>query len=123
MLRKIEHVGIMVSDMDRSIRFYTEVLGLTLRERVHLNERTELAFLRLGESEVELIAPKEGVPVEGRVHHLAFTVDDINAALARIKAAGAEWIDAEPREVLDGCKIAFFKGPDGELLELFQRPR
>ncbi|MCC7355362.1 MAG: VOC family protein, partial [Anaerolineae bacterium] len=72
MLQKVEHVGIQVRDLDRSIKFYTEVLGLTLRKRVRLNETTELAFLPLGESEIELICKSTEYTFaqEGIVNHL-----------------------------------------------------
>jgi lactoylglutathione lyase len=122
-LKKAEHVGIRVSDMDRSIAWYTQVLGLTLRKRVRMNEETELAFLPIGEVELELIFKTNQPPEpkrEGVVHHLAFTVDDVAEALSRLREHGVELINEEPiyREKLS-AQIAFFYGPDGERLELF----
>lgn len=124
MLKKAEHVGIMVSDMDRSIRFYTEVLGLSLRERVWLNEATELAFLPVGDTEIELVYKKSGFAhvSDGTVNHLAFTVEDIEAVLAHLRSHGVELIHQEPLSLpAIGARIAFFYGPDRERLELFQR--
>ena len=121
---KMEHVGIMVNDMDESLAFYQNVLGLKLRNREWLNDTVELAFLYFPEQpsvEIELVF---GVQVEneGIVNHLAFTVEDIEAELVRFKEAGVKLIDEEPRSILkDNVKIAFFSGPNGEKLELVER--
>jgi lactoylglutathione lyase len=121
MLRKVEHVGIQVRNLDRSIKFYTEVLGLPLRQRVRLNETTELAFLPLGESEIELICKSTEYTFakEGIVHHLTFRVDDVAGMLDHLRKHGVELIHEQPL-VLEklGVRIAFFWGPDGEKLEL-----
>jgi lactoylglutathione lyase len=121
MLKQIEHVGIQVRDLDRSIRFYTEVLGLKLRRRVRLNETTELAFLPLGESEIELICKSTEYTFakEGIVNHLTFRVDDVAGTLEHLRKHGVELIHQQPL-VLEtlGSRIAFFWGPDGEKMEL-----
>ena len=121
---KIEHVGIMVKDMDESLAFYQNILGLELRNRVWLNDTVELAFLFFPEQpsvEIELVY---GDPVEGEgiVNHLAFTVENIEAELVRLKEAGVKLDDEEPRVILNNTvKIAFFQGPNGETLELVER--
>jgi lactoylglutathione lyase len=121
---KMEHVGIMVKNMDESLAFYQNILGLELRNREWLNESVELAFLFFPEQpsvEIELVY---GVPVEneGIVNHVAFTVENIEAELVRLKEAGVTLIDEEPLTVLNGTvKIAFFYGPNGEKLELVER--
>ena len=124
MLRKVEHAGIQVRNLDRSIKFYTEVLGLPLRKRVRLNETTELAFLPLGEFEIELICKSTDYTYakEGIVHHLGFAVDDVAGVLDRLRRHGVELIHEQPvfLEKMD-VHIAFFWGPDGEKLELLQR--
>ncbi|MBS4176636.1 VOC family protein [Lederbergia citrea] len=120
----MEHVGIMVNDMEESLTFYQNILGLKLRNREWLNDTVELAFLYFPEQpsvEIELVF---GVQVEneGIVNHLAFTVNDIEAELIRFKEAGVKLIDEEPRSILnDNVKIAFFHGPNGEKLELVER--
>lgn len=122
MLRKVEHVGIQVRNLDRSIKFYTEVLGLALRKRIRLNETTELAFLPLGESEIELICKSTAYTFakEGIVNHLAFRVDDVAGSLEHLREHGVELIHEQPLFVEKlGTRIAFFWGPDGEKLELF----
>ena len=123
MLHKIEHVGIQVRDLDRSIKFYTEVLGLTLRRRVRLNETMELAFLPLGESEIELIckSAEYTFAMEGIVNHLTFRVDDVAGILDHLRKHGVELIHQQPLALdMLGSRIAFFWGPDGEKLELFE---
>ncbi|HZG74940.1 MAG TPA: VOC family protein [Paenibacillus sp.] len=125
-MKKLEHIGIMVKNMDESIAFYTDILGMNLDRRVALNEEVELSFLTFpGQEsvEVELIGRFDGsLSADGIVNHLAFTVDDIEGEIARLQAAGVSMIDTTPRTILNGIKIAFFYGPNGEKLELFQHP-
>ena len=120
----MEHVGIMVNDMDESLAFYQNILGLELRNREWLNGSVELAFLFFPEQpsvEVELVYGGK-VEKEGIVNHLAFTVKNIEAELLRFKEAGVKLVDEEPRSILnDTVKIAFFQGPNGEKLELVER--
>lgn len=122
MLQKIEHIGIHVRDLDRSIKFYTEVLGLTLRERIRLDETVEVAFFPLGESEIELICKSTEYTFakEGIVNHLTFRVDDVAGILDHLREHGVELIHQQPLVIEGlGARIAFFWGPDGEKLELF----
>ncbi|NOU96570.1 VOC family protein [Paenibacillus sp. LMG 31456] len=124
MIRKLEHIGVKVKDMDASVRFYTEVLGMKLRKRAKLQDGVELGFLSFPDSdniEIELIGRgHDGLPNESIVHHIAFTVTDIQAEIDRLKSFGVELMDETPRTILDGDLIAFFFGPDGERLEFFQ---
>ena len=121
---KMEHVGIMVNDMDESLAFYQNILGLELRNREWLNDKVELAFLFFPEQpsvEIELVSGNK-VENEGIVNHLAFTVENIEAELLRLKGAGVKLVDEEPRSILNNTvKIAFFQGPNGEKLELVER--
>lgn len=125
-VKKLEHIGLMVKDMDESIQFYTEIVGMKLDRRVALDNGVELSFLIFpGQEsvELELIGRfDETLTESGIVNHIAFTVEDIDGEVARLKAAGVRMIDEEPRTILNGVKIAFFYGPSGERLELFQRP-
>lgn len=122
MLSKIEHVGLEIADLDRSVKFYTEILGLSLVDTADLGDLT-IAFLQVGESQVELLCRKERNEAYGRdgsFAHLAFTVDDIDACVAKLRANGVTCTFDSPKEILGGCKIFFFKGPDNETLEFFQ---
>ncbi|SEN83464.1 VOC family protein [Paenibacillus sp. OV219] len=124
-VRKLEHVGVMVSNLEDSIKFYTEVVGLKyLYTLTHNNGVIRLGFLAGAdgqESEVELI---EGYPgelsEEGRTHHLAFTVDDVEAELERIKGLGVPLKETEITTLSNGARYFFFYGPDREYLEMFQ---
>lgn len=124
-VRKIEHTGIMVKQLETSIRFYEEVIGMKLTDTLtHTNGVLRLAFLRFpgaDESEIELIEGySDALPAEGIVHHIAFTVDDIDAEFARIQSLGSvELIDQEIVTLPNGSRYFFFKGPDGEWLEFF----
>jgi lactoylglutathione lyase len=124
-VKKLEHVGVMVKDIEASIKFYTEVIGMELRGRLlHTNGVIRLAFLNFPgakESEVELIEGyNAGLPAEGKVHHIAFTVDNLEAEVERIKALGVKCIDQEITTLPDGSRYFFFEGPDGEWLEFFE---
>ncbi|PZE20705.1 VOC family protein [Paenibacillus xerothermodurans] len=124
MIRKLEHIGVMVKDMDVSIDFYTEVLGMRLVQRTALKDGVELGFLSFPDSEhvqIELIGRgHDGLPDNGIVHHIAFTVSDIQSEIDRLKSLGVKLMDETPRTILEGDLIAFFFGPDGERLEFFQ---
>lgn len=127
-VRKIEHVGIMVRSLEISIPFYVETLGLRhVETSVHTNGVIRLAFLSFPDhpdTEVELIEGFTGeLAPAGRVHHLAFTVDDIEAEYARLRQLDVEGLDARITTLPNGSRYFFFKGPDEESIELFQSTR
>jgi len=124
-VRKIEHVGIMVTNIERSVAFYRDVLGLEpLGTLDHGNGAIKLAFLGspgAKETQVELVEGYGGsVAEEGKVHHIAFTVDDLDAEIARISKLGVTFIDPDVTALPNGARYRFFYGPDGEWVELFQ---
>lgn len=124
-VKKIEHVGVMVRNMDVSIKFYTEVVGLVhQRTMLHTNGVIKLGFLAFpgtSETVVELIEGYNGeLPAEGRVHHIAFTVEDLVAEVERIRGLNVELRDKEITTLPDGARYFFFYGPDGEFLEFFE---
>ncbi len=120
LLEKIEHVGIYVSDLDKSVAFYQDVLGLELKSMKEV-EAGRIAFMQIGDSQLELLGfPSTYERVAGVVDHLAFTVRDIDAVYQRLKEKNIELIDPEPKSIFGGCRILFFYGPDKERLELFQ---
>ena len=131
MLTRIHHVGIAVADLDESIERYRAVLGAELVHRaVNEKEGLEAAFLRTGEGEVELMTATRPESPVGKflakrgpgLHHVAYGVSDIAAALADARAAGLELIDSEPRMGMHGTLIAFVhpKSMGGVLTELVQ---
>ena len=116
MLGAIDHTGIAVADLEQSLAFYRDVLGLPLVHRETLPEQgVEAALLDVGDSHVELIAPlgpETGVArfLEQRgpgLHHVAYRVDDIEATLASLSAAGVRLIDERPRTGIRGSRVAF----------------
>ncbi len=114
--RGIHHVGVAVEDLDEAVRTYERLFGGRLEHRARVEEQgVDAASLRVGESRVELLAALgEDTPV-GRflakrgpgLHHVAYEVADIHAALAGLADAGAELIDAEPRRGMFGLEVAF----------------
>ncbi|WP_137789952.1 VOC family protein [Bacillus sp. E(2018)] len=122
MITGIEHTGIMVSNMENSIKFYTEVLGLDLLDRFdHTSVPVELAFLGVeGKVLVELIAGYTGsVTNEGKVHHIAFSVKNIEEQYELLQKKDVVMKDKEITELPNG-KYFFFYGPDEESLEFFE---
>jgi methylmalonyl-CoA/ethylmalonyl-CoA epimerase len=130
-VRGIHHVGVAVTDLEESIHRYLAVLGAELVHRaINEKEGLEAAFIRTGEGEVELMrATRDDSPV-GKflakrgpgLHHVAFAVEDIEAALAQAREAGLELIDAVPRHGMHGGRIAFVhpKSMGGVLTELVE---
>ncbi len=132
MLTRIDHIGIAVENIGEALAFFEQALGLPL-ERVDSEEggRTDVAFMPVGSSDVELVEPKDtdsGLAKylakrgEG-IHHICFQVDDIDAALARLKEHGAQLIDETPRTNARGQRYAFIhpKSAHGVLIELYQK--
>ena len=114
--RSVHHVGVAVTDLDEALATYTGLLGGTLEHRdLLLDQGVEAASVRFGESRVELLAPTGSETPVGRflskrgpgMHHIAYEVDDVRAALADLAAAGAELIDETPRPGLFGMQVAF----------------
>ena len=127
----IDHVGVAVSDLDRSIALYEGTFGMPLVHRETVAEQgVEAALLDVGDGHVELLSPlgpetAVGKFVERRgegLHHVAYRVGDIEAALARLSEAGLELIDSEPRIGIRKSRVAFLhpKSTGGVLTELVQ---
>lgn len=124
--RRMDHVGVMVKDIDASIAFYTDILGFQLKGRTpHSNGVIELAFLGFGasdETELELIQGyNSSLPAEGRVHHFAIHITDVEAEFDRLKKLDVKFIDDGITTLPNGYKYFFVEGPEGEWIELFQR--
>jgi methylmalonyl-CoA/ethylmalonyl-CoA epimerase len=133
MIKKVDHIAVVVPNLDEATKFWVEALGLTL-ERVESvpREGVEVAFLPVGESEIELLQPTDpesGVAryLEKRgagLHHICLEVDDIAATLARLQAAGVPLINETANVSESGKQYAFVhpKGTGGVLVELYQLP-
>lgn len=127
---KIDHIGIVVSDIREALKVYQAALGLPLREVMEVpDQKVEVAFLPVGESNIELVQPLSddtGIAKflrergEG-IHHICLEVKDIESALAQLKAHDVQLIDEEPRQGAHG-RVAFVhpKGAHGVLIELVE---
>jgi methylmalonyl-CoA/ethylmalonyl-CoA epimerase len=133
MIRKIDHVGIAVQDLEKQTAFYRDVLGLEFEGFEDLPERgLRIGVFNVGGVQIELLQPtvpdnavakfieKSG---EG-IHHLAFTVDDAAGELERLSAAGVQLIDSKPRSGAGDARVAFLnpKSTFRVLMELCERP-
>jgi len=131
---KIDHVGIAVKSIAESLPYYRDVLGLEyLGEEVVAEQKVKVAFLKLGDSRLELLEPtSQDSPISGflekrgsGIHHICVRVDSVESALTSHQKAGAQLIDTKPRIGAHGMRIAFVhpKSTSGVLLELSEKPR
>jgi methylmalonyl-CoA/ethylmalonyl-CoA epimerase len=131
MLSVIDHVGVAVAELESAVGFYRDVLGMPLVHRETVPDQgVDAALLDVGDGHVELIAPlgpDTGVArfLERRgpgLHHVAYRVPDIDAALASLTAAGVRLIDQRPRTGIRNSRVAFVH-PDstgGVLMEIVE---
>ncbi len=132
MVTKIDHIGIAVRNLDETLKFYEDILGIKcVSTEVVEEQKVKVAFLPIGDTEVELLeSTEEDGPVakfiekkgEG-IQHIAYKVDDIEKAIEELKEKGIKLIDEKPRYGAGGAKIAFLhpKSTFGVLIELCQR--
>jgi methylmalonyl-CoA/ethylmalonyl-CoA epimerase len=129
---KIDHLGIAVKDLAEAVKSY-EALGFAVDATHEVpTERVRAAFLPAGESHLELLEPTDPTSVIARflekrsgLHHVCVLVEDIEAALAELKARGVPVLDETPRIGAGGCRVAFVhpRGAAGVLLELKEQAR
>lgn len=127
----INHIAIVVSDLDEARSFWVQALGLQLERIEEIEEEAvKVAFLAVGDGEIELVQPtteESGVAryLQRRgpgMHHLCLEVPDLEAALARLRSYDIELINETPRESRDGRRYAFIhpRSTQGVLVELYQ---
>ncbi|MBN1889243.1 MAG: methylmalonyl-CoA epimerase [Thermoflexales bacterium] len=132
-VKRIDHIAVAVENLDQSCGFWEQVLGLHVHEVRNVPEQAvDVAFLPVGESEIELVKPvtedsgiAKWMAKRGPgIHHICLEVDDIRQALADMAAKGVQLIDAEPRLGAGGKLYAFVhpKSTGGVLVELYQAP-
>ncbi|WP_026672015.1 VOC family protein [Alkalihalobacterium bogoriense] len=123
-IQKIEHVGIMVSNYDKSVRFYNETVGLDVLTELKIEGGPQLAFLgskQSGHIYLEIVETlDQPFPTEGRVHHVAFTVSDLASEIQTLQEKGVTFLTETPQTLPNGAQYIFFVGPDEERIELFQ---
>lgn len=132
MVEKIDHIGIAVRSIEKTSEFLSNILGLKVTgEEIVEEQKVKVAFLPLGDSELELL---ESTSLEGPIarfiekkgeglQHIAFRVDNIEKVLEKLKKEGVRLIDEKPRYGAGGAKIAFLhpKDTNGILIELSER--
>ena len=131
-VKKVDHIGIAVKNLDEALKFYKDILGLDcVGTEVVEEQKVKVAFLPVGDTEVELL---ESTAVDGPIakfiekkgdgiQHIAFRVDSIEAAIEEMKENGVKMIDETPRYGAGGARIAFChpKSTGGVLVELSER--
>ena len=128
---ELDHIGIAVGDVAAALAFYSDALGIDVGEQEDVpSQGVRAHFLRVGAASLELLeATKDDSPI-GRfvsrrgpgLHHITLRVDDIAAAIARLKARGVRLIDEAPRAGAEGALVAFVhpQSAHGVLVELKQ---
>jgi methylmalonyl-CoA/ethylmalonyl-CoA epimerase len=127
----IDHIGVAVADLDAAIALHRDTYGMPLVHRETIaSQGVEAALLDVGDSHLELLAPLGDETPVGRflarrgpgLHHVAYRVDDVAAALDEARAAGLRLIDEAPRTGIRGSQVAFLhpSAAGGVLTELVQ---
>ena len=130
-IKAINHVAIVVEDMEKPLAFWRDALGLELHElRDVPAEKSQVAFLPVANGEVELVKPTSDdsgiakyLAKRGQgMHHICLEVDDIDGMMSQLKAKNIRLINEEPRTAADGKKYAFIhpESTGGVLVELYQ---
>ena len=128
----IDHIGIAVKDLGKAGKFYSDILGIPVKEEEVVEEqKVRVAFLPITDSEIELLESTEPdgpvakfIDARGEgIQHMAFRVENIEEALEEMKAKGVRLIDEKPRIGAGGAKIAFIhpKETNGVLVEICER--
>lgn len=116
MFTRIDHIGVAVEDLDVAIALYNEQFEMTIQHRETIEEQgVEAVLLEVGEGHVELLKPLGPDTPVGKfiakkgtgLHHVAYAVQDVDAELERLKAAGTRVIDETPRTGIRNSRIAF----------------
>jgi lactoylglutathione lyase len=124
-VKKLLHTRMRVSDMEQTINFYTNILGLEVLERKVSPRGSHLAFLKVPNSEelIELTSfpPSGPVTVQEDLVHLAFQVENLDDTISSLNAQGVKITDG-PTQSSSGSRFIFIDAPDGYEIELIERP-
>jgi len=130
-VKQIHHVALVVEDMEQALAFWRDALGIELHElREVPAEQSQVAFLPLSDSELELVQPttedsgiaKYLAKRGPGMHHICLEVDDIEGMISQLRSKGVRLINEEPRTASDGKRYAFIhpQSTSGVLVELYQ---
>jgi len=134
MIKKINHIAIAVNNIEEAAQFYQTVLGIKLSGvEVVTAQKTKVGFLKIGESNIELVQPSEPdsplvkfLESKGQgIHHICLEVDDVESEIKALIEKGAILIDQKPRSGAHNTKVAFVhpKSSSGVLIELCELPK
>jgi methylmalonyl-CoA/ethylmalonyl-CoA epimerase len=129
MIKKIEHIGVAVEDLQQAMHLFGDVLGLPLSKSYEAKTtRAKMAFFTVGDSAIELLQPTDPTSVMGKflerkgegIHHICLGVENVGKALDYFASQGVKLIDKKPRKTQDHRLIAFLnpKSTHGVLIEL-----
>lgn len=136
MIKTIDHIGIMTNDLQKSVKFYTDVLGFSIAMKMEMAEAgLSAVFVEKAGSKIEIMecrgrnAPRRSKGVEIAIgghsipinDHITFSVDNIEDTVTEFKEKGVVF-NLEPMELEGGMKLASLKDPDGVLIELIEHP-
>lgn len=131
-LSHIEHIGIAVKNMDETIKFYEEILGLKCYAVEEIkDQKVKTAFFQIGQTKIELLESTDpegpiGKFIEKRgegIHHIAYAAKELEFSIEELKSKGIKLIDEKPRKGAEGLNIAFLHPKDtfGVLTELCEK--
>ncbi len=131
MIKKVNHIAVVVPDLEASLGFWVDVLGLELSHKEHVaSQAVDVAFLPVGDSKIELLQPTDNESGVARylekrgqgMHHICFEVDNLEAVLAELEKANIQLINESPVIGSDGRKFSFIhpKSANGVLVELYE---
>ena len=133
-IKRIDHIGVVVEDLDTTLSFWRDALGIELSHTQDVPaEMAQIAFLPVGASEIELVKPTSSDSGLARylekrgpgMHHICLEVDDILGMIAQLQEHGVQLINPEPRTSPNGKKYAFVhpKSAGGVMVELYELPK
>ena len=131
MLEKVDHIGIVVRDLDQAMKLYRDAFGIEPGLVYEAKEtKAKIAFFPVGEVKIELLQPTEANSVTGKflekkgegIHHICFKVKDVDESLGVLASKGIQLVDQKARKVRDNEKVGFLhpKSTSSVLIELIQ---
>lgn len=136
MIKAIDHIGIITNNLQKSVEFYTDVLGFSISTKIEMDDIGFSAiFVEKNGSKIELMGYRDEIPKRSEGikinlggssipinDHITFSVDDIGATVTDFKEKGVIFY-LEPVQLEGGMKLASFKDPNGVLIELVEHPK